>query len=78
MENKGVLYEASPYVVRLGVGGDAASPVNCYEIYNTETGVVEDVQKILPNAIHQAMLFSAKLGELESQDSIEWKVKGEE
>lgn len=78
MENKGVLYEASPYVVRLGVGGDAASPVNCYEIYNTETGVVEDVQKILPNAIHQAMLFSAKLKELVDADDLEWKVPGEE
>lgn len=42
-------------------------------MFNARTEVVEDKQLILPNAIHQAMMFAARLEELKASNMEDFK-----
>lgn len=59
--------------MRIGVAGAPDDIKSCYEVLNARTEVVEDKQLILPNAIHQAMMFAARLEELKASNMEDFK-----
>lgn len=66
------LFEMAPYVVRIGMTLEAV-PRNIYEVYNTQTQMVENRQEVLANAIRACRVMATQLDEeLNKPQDITW------
>lgn len=67
------LFEMAPYVVRIGMTLEAV-PRNIYEVYNTQTQMVENRQEVLANAIRACRVMATQLDEeLNKPQDIQWE-----
>ena len=59
--------------MRLGQYGEPPNVTKVYEVYNTDTDMVEDRQAILPNACRAARLYATALAEaMRGEPNLEW------
>lgn len=73
---EGALFEAPPYIVRIGTT-DEVPPIPTYEIFNTETNMVENKQPVLANAIRASKVMAVQLKEELSNTVSTWKEEEE-
>ena len=73
MTDASQLFEMAPYVVRIGMTLEAV-PRNIYEVYNTQTQMVENRQEVLANAIRACRVMATQLDEeLNKPQDIQWE-----